>query len=245
MLFKKIITLLIILSFSIFSYSQNNGKAYYKKTSTHNFEKSEGLNMSPKIKLSFKSVNSTINDMEFLLTFNDSLAVYEELKKLGMGENSSKTQFAKVFSGYNGPSYYNFKTKKTTQKQESYLIEKKLTDYGWVLTKEKLIIDNLTCYKATTTLKLQGRSGEILRPVIAWYTTDINLSIGPDGFGGLPGLIIQLEVDNVVTTLSKIEFTDKALKIKLPPKGKKITQEEFNVLMKEMVENRDNYNNKN
>jgi GLPGLI family protein len=243
MLFKKIITLLIILGFSFFSYSQNSGKAYYKKTSTHNFEDIKGLDS--KIMSSFKSVNNSINNMEFLLMFNDSLAIYEEIKKLEVEGNGSKTKFTKVFSGYNGPSYYNFKTKKTIQKQGSYLVEKSFTDYEWVLTKDKLIIDHLTCYKATTTLKLQGRRGEILRPVVAWYTTDINLSIGPDGFGGLPGLIIQLEVDKVVTTLSKIEFIDKALKIKLSPKGKKITEEEFNVLMKEMVENRAKYYDKN
>lgn len=243
--FKNLNALSLMLFFSILSYSQNKGRAYYKKTSTQSFVQTKEMNNDHKIKSLYKSVNNSINNMEFLLTFSDSLALYEEIKKLGVEGNSSKTQFAKVFSGYKGPSYYNFKTKKIIQRQGKYLIEKKLADYKWVLTKEKLIIDGLTCYKATTTLKLQGRRGEILRPVTAWYTTDINLPIGPDGFGGLPGLILQLEVDKVVTTLSKIEFTDKVLKIKSPPKGKKITQEEFDFLMKEMVESRAKYYDKN
>jgi len=245
MAFKKLIAFSFTICFSVLSYAQNNGKAFYTKKSSHNFEDIEGLDINPQIMSSFKSVNNTINNIEFLLTFNDSLAIYEEIKNLGMEVKNSKTQFAKVFSGYNGPSYYNFKTEKITQKQGSYLVEKNLTDYKWVLTKEKLIIDHFTCYKATTVLKLQGRSGEILRPVTAWYTTDINPSAGPDGFGGLPGLIIQLEVNKVVTTLKKIEFSNKPINIKLPTKGKKITQEEFDLLMKEMVENRDKYYDKN
>ena len=120
-----------------------------------------------------------------------------------------------------------------------------MSTYEWELTKEKLIINDLTCYKATTVLKLQGRRGEILRPVLAWYTTDINLSAGPDGFGGLPGLIIQLEVNNVVTALKKIEFSDKPVDVKLPTKGKKMTEAEFDALMKDMVENRSKYYDKN
>ena len=245
LLYKKILTLSLILCFSLSSYSQQNGKAHYKKTSNHNFEDIEGLDINPQIMSSFKSVNNTINNIEFILTFNDSLAIYEEIKNLGMEVKSSKSQFAKVFSGYDAPSYYNFKTKKIIQKQGSYLVEKNLTDYKWVLTKEKLIINDLTCYKATTTLIEHGRSGELIRPVVAWYTTDINLSAGPDGFGGLPGLIIQLEYNKVVTTLQKIEFSDKPIDIKLPAKGKKMTEAEFDALMKDMVENRGKYYDKN
>ncbi len=174
-----------MLCFSIFCFSQKNGKAYYTKKSTHKFKLSKELDNDTNTKSSFESVNYSIEDMEFLLTFNDSLATYIEIKKLEVNENSTAVQFAKVFSGYKGPYYYNFNTKKSTRKQGRYLIEKKLSDFDWVLTKEKKIIDDLICYKATTSLKLQGRSGELIRPIIAWYTIDINLSVGPDGFGGL------------------------------------------------------------
>jgi len=225
------------------SYSQQNGKAYYTKKSSHNFVPTkESGNKASSL---YKSVNYSINDMEFILIFNNSIANYEEIKKLGVDENNSAVQFNRVFSGYSGPYYFDFETNSVTRKQGKYLIKKQLSAYNWVLTKEKLIINDLTCYKATTILKLEGRSGEILRPVVAWYTTDINLSAGPDGFGGLPGLIIQLEVNRVVTTLKKIDFSDKNLNIKLPTKGKKLTEAEFDALMKDMVENRDKYYDKN
>ena len=47
--------------------------------------------------------------------------------------------------------------------------------------------NDLTCCKATTIIKQEGRRGELLKPAIAWYITDVNVSAGPDGFGGLPG----------------------------------------------------------
>ncbi|MCB0461677.1 MAG: GLPGLI family protein [Flavobacteriaceae bacterium] len=233
------ITLYLIICFSLLSYSQQNGKAYYKKKSSHNFkpiEKSDSRAGSL-----YKSVNSSISDMEFILTFNKSLALFEDIKKLDIDENSSAAQFNKVFSGYKGPYYFNFEINNVIRKQGKYLIEKKLSDYNWILTKEKMIINNLTCHKATTIVKQQGRSGELLKPAVAWYSPDINLSAGPDGFGGLPGLIIQLEFDRVVTTLQKVEFLDKPISIELPNKGKKMTEAEFEALMKDLVENRDKY----
>ena len=90
---------------------------------------------------------------------------------------------------------------KTLQLPESGIIGltiASLSNTKWTLAKDTTKIGSLTCYKATTILKLQGRRGEILRPVTAWYTKEINISAGPDGFGGLPGLIIQLEINNVI-----------------------------------------------
>lgn len=179
--------------------------------------------------------------MEFVLRFNDSLALYEEIEKLDSDSNKTSEGLSTAFSGYKGPYYFELKTRKSVRKQGKYLIEKNLNSYDWELSKEKLMIDSLTCYKATTTLKLQGRSGEILRPVTAWYISEINVPVGPDGFGGLPGLIVQLEINNVVTTLQKIEFSDKDIEIELPTKGKKMTEEEFKALMKDLVENREKY----
>ncbi len=238
--------LLVIFTFSsALSFGQINGKAYYKKLSTHNFGNLQNIDNNSKAKSAFKSVNNSISDMQFELTFNDTLASYIKVKTLDSDSQNSLDGLAASFSGYNGPYYFNLKTRKSLRKQGKYLIEREFKDYDWQLTKEMITIDSLTCFKATTTLKLQGRSGEILRPVTAWYTTDINLQIGPDGFSGLPGLIIQLESNKVVTTLEKIEFIDKSIEINIPTKGKKMTAEAFAALMKDLVENREKYYDKN
>ncbi|WP_179352973.1 GLPGLI family protein [Winogradskyella vidalii] len=240
-----IFSTLILLLFSSFCLSQNSGKAFYKKQSKHNFSNIKELDNNTKAKSAFKSVNNTIDEMEFELMFNDSLASYRKLKKLNSDSQSSSMNLATAFSGYSGPYYFNLKTRQSLREQGKYIIEKDFEDYDWTLTKEKMMIDSLTCYKATTILKQQGRRGEILKPVIAWYTTDINLQVGPDGFSGLPGLIIQLEVDKVITTLQKIKFLEKKIDIDIPTKGKKMTEQEYAILMKDLVENREKYYGKN
>jgi GLPGLI family protein len=121
---------------------------------------------------------------------------------------------------------------------QTYLIEKDFSSYDWVLTKEKLIINGLSCYKAKTTIIKEGRSGVIEQAIVAWYAIDITVSAGPDGFAGLPGLIIQLENEKYVTVLDKIVFKKEPIEIELPLDGKKMTQTEFKDLMKKMSESR-------
>jgi GLPGLI family protein len=176
--------------------------------------------------------------MTYVLKFNDSLASYREDRKL---ESNSINDYARVFSGYQGPYFFQLKQGLVYRQRGKYLISKSQTDFKWNLTNEKLVINGLTCYKATTELHLQGRRGKIIRPVVAWYTNEINLLVGPDGFFGLPGLIIQTEVQNVVTTLTKIKFTNDATPISLPTSKKIMTETEFAEVMKDLIENRENY----
>lgn len=239
---KKIASIVFLIFFSLVSFAQLKGRAFYVKSSSHDFS-STNVSRGNEMNKLYKSVNGNIENMEFVLKFNDSLASYREIKKLDADESDTALRISKIFSGYSGPYYYELKNLKVIRKNGEYLVESLLTDFEWVLSKDKLVINNLTCYKATTTLKLQGRKGEILRPVVAWYTTDINISAGPDGFGGLPGLIIQVETNNVVTTLRKIQFSNDRIDVEKPDKGKKITEKEYNSIMKELVENRrKNYN---
>ncbi len=236
--YKNKIIIVLAFYFSITSYSQSNGRAYYKKVSTFSFSNDE-VNSDSKLKSSLNSVNGKIDNFEYVLEFNDSLATYREIKNLKIDEDSRTAKISRVFSGYKGPYFYDIKSNTSTRIKGRYLIEKDFGDYDWDLSKEKLIINNLTCYKATTTIELEGRRGLIKRPVTAWYTPNINMSIGPDGFTGLPGLIIQIETNKVVTTLKTIEFKQKNLNIMLPTKGKKLTEKEFKTMMRDMVENRD------
>ena len=125
MSYKNLTNLYLMLFFSILSYAQQNGKAYYTKKSSHNFLPIKKSDNSTTANSLYKSVNSGISGMEFILTFNNELANYEHIKKLGIDENSSRAEFNKVFSGYSGPYYYNFATNNVTRKQGKYLTEKK------------------------------------------------------------------------------------------------------------------------
>lgn len=81
--------------------------------------------------------------------------------------------------------------------------------------------------------------------VTAWYTPQIPVSNGPGEYGGLPGLIMELNVYRTTLLCSKIVMNPKdAEKIQAPKKGKKVTREEYTKIVKEKTEElRDNFQN--
>ncbi len=73
--------------------------------------------------------------------------------------------------------------------------------------------------------------------VTAWFTPQIPVKNGPGEYGGLPGLILELNIDRQTILCSKIVVnpTD-GIDIKKPSKGKEVTREEYNKIVKEKTE---------
>lgn len=64
--------------------------------------------------------------------------------------------------------------------------------------------------------------------IIAWYTPMIPASHGPDDFGGLPGLILELSTKNTTILCTKVVLNPKEeIIIEAPTKGKEVTREEY------------------
>lgn len=73
--------------------------------------------------------------------------------------------------------------------------------------------------------------------IVAWYTPQIPVPQGPGEFHGLPGLILEVQADRTSILCSKIILNPKeAEEIKKPTKGEKVTQEEYQKIVKEKVE---------
>jgi GLPGLI family protein len=79
--------------------------------------------------------------------------------------------------------------------------------------------------------------------VTAWYTPQIPVGHGPGEYAGLPGLILELNVHRTTLLCSKIVMNPKAAeKIEAPTKGKKVSREEYNKIVKEKTdEMRENF----
>ncbi|GAB5401544.1 MAG: GLPGLI family protein [Aureisphaera sp.] len=79
--------------------------------------------------------------------------------------------------------------------------------------------------------------------VTAWFTPQIPVQMGPGEYGGLPGLILEMNIDRTTILCSKIVLNPKeAEEIKKPEKGKEVTREEYNKIVKEKTEEmRDNW----
>lgn len=108
-----------------------------------------------------------------------------------------------------------------------FLIKETVKKYTWDITTEMKEILGKKCIKAT----LKGNSS-----IVAWFTTEIPVSIGPMGYYGLPGLILQLETQTKNFFIQEVSLANNELLIEAPNKGKKISREDFNTLMKKKQE---------
>ncbi len=73
--------------------------------------------------------------------------------------------------------------------------------------------------------------------VTAWYTPQIPVSQGPGEYHGLSGLILEVNSDRTTILCSKIVLNpDEKEEIKMPSKGKEVTQEEYNEIMRKKME---------
>ena len=78
----------------------------------------------------------------------------------------------------------------------------------WKLHEDTKKIDGYLCYKATNVYKVEYGEKVFNHPVVAWFCPELPYQYGPNGYGNLPGLILELQVRNVVFGADKIEFTN-------------------------------------
>lgn len=117
---------------------------------------------------------------------------------------------------------------------KKFLIEDSLRQIPWKLTGESKKILGYDCMKATF-VNVQKQN------VVGWFAENILSPSGPDAFGGLPGLLLEIDLNDSesVFTATKVELrklTDGEMKI--PSGGKKATPAEYKKIvddrMKEM-----------
>jgi GLPGLI family protein len=77
--------------------------------------------------------------------------------------------------------------------------------------------------------------------ITAWYTPEIPVSQGPEGYWGLPGLILEVNDGKTTILCSKVVLNPKEkAEIKAPSKGKVVSQNEYDeIVVKKMEEFRE------
>jgi GLPGLI family protein len=165
------------------------------------------------------------------LEFNDTIARFkmqekmnsDELK-LDMGVALCSCKEEKFI--YNNQIYRN--NSEGIFEKDKFLIVDKL-ESNWTLTNDTKTIDGYECYKATTLYIVNNSKGEFRHPVTAWYCPQLPYSFGPAGYGGLPGLILELQEWNNVFGAEKIVLNHNVKQeIKLPTKGEVISYDNYN-----------------
>lgn len=125
---------------------------------------------------------------------------------------------------------------------KTYVLEDSLRAPSWKVLNQIKDVAGYICMKAVSedTVKHQK--------ITAWFTGDIPVSAGPERFYGLPGMILELEINDgdVVITASKVEFKKvEAKDLALPKlKGKKIKDADYdNLIAKHIKDSIKSYRN--
>ncbi|RUA28261.1 MAG: hypothetical protein DSY76_04505, partial [Bacteroidetes bacterium] len=141
-------------------------------------------------------------------------------------------KFEYQFSSYqfsSGIIYQNRKTNEVLNEKESlgknFLVKSPL-NIKWTITSETKYIGKYKCFKATSSYAGCNKN----QIITVWFTPDIPVPFGPAGYGGLPGLILEVSKFRYTLTANKIKFSDKTIKISKPTKGEEITAEELKKL---------------
>ncbi len=235
-----LITLMVIVSFS--SRAQNfQGKAYYISKSKVNTNFG-GRQIPEAQKAKIKERQNALSIKNYVLAFNKTSSLFTEQEETNMPTKQQNERGGRMRLMLNtqnsGTHYKNIETKQYVAQKDvfgkQFLIKDSLQNYNWQLSDEVKTIGKYICFKATAIIpKITTKPSENLEDnittVTAWYTVEIPISQGPDMFWGLPGLILELKVDNRILLCSKIELNlEEELIITPPEKGKKVTQEKFN-----------------
>lgn len=142
--------------------------------------------------------------------------------------------------------------------EKEFLIVDSLKQYKWKLSEETKTIAKQLCKKATTMITAPqqmrvriSRGGEnntdsasnAPKPpketeLVVWYAENIPVSIGPDNYSGLPGVIMEMDVDNGAQVTTAVEVSAKYPKKELiqPTKGDKMTRAQFQEQMQKLMQ---------
>ena len=157
------------------------------------------------------SDQSTRNTIPTVLLFNDSVSIFQPVRKLRADsaflQDPLRTGIAFRYGKIDPTQFRVWKHAGviTTEEpldgraininNEIFSYEENLADLDWVLEDDTLMLAGYRCQKAT--VNFAGRIWE------AWFTTEIPLYDGPYKFSGLPGLVILVQD---IASLFRFEF---------------------------------------
>jgi GLPGLI family protein len=233
---KKTFLYFLVIFYTI-TYSQNYSKIEYElkigvgDLKNDSFEKYITLANNGALKLNF------------ILEFNGVESQFYLEDKLTNSDKDSKLAIA--MSDYDNLIYYNTNDKEyfynnrdeSIFKKEEFLIKDSILG-NWKLSSESKNIQNFVCYKATNTIIYYEGERKFEKNIIAWYCPSLALPIGPYGYGGLPGLILELNIGEILFGIKKISQSENKIKIIKPSRGVVITRNEY---MNQIISRRENF----
>lgn len=222
-------TLALLFCFSLTAQT-STGMVYYEETISLEIETDEETSQ-------FAHLLPSSQTNHFVLRFTPEHAHYSVDEKPApppapQAEGEPMIQIKFMRSNDNSAVYTDLQ-KNTMVEQRSifgrpFRIQHELDGGDWKLTNEQRTILGYTCMKAIT--------GPDSLQTVAWFTPQMPTPVGPGRFGQLPGIILELEYDNITIKATEVvtEIEQPEL-MQAPTKGKKVTEEEFEQIQEEKL----------
>ena len=259
---KKYLSLTLIL-FSITTFSQKKfeGKATYMSKRT--LDMSRFGQMSEQQKKQMKARFKNFLEKTYTLNFNQSESSFKENVKLDAPGTSGPSWSR---SNGQGSIYKNLKDKEMIEDVEQFSkrfrVMEEMELPQWEMSAETKQIGQYLCYKATmvrvdnsidwgsifsrrarnnqkkdSSKTTKDKEAVKLQKITAWYTPQIPVSAGPERYWGLPGLILEINAGRTTMLCTEIVINpEEVVEIKKPSKGKEVSRDEYNVMMKQKSE---------
>ncbi|WGK65471.1 GLPGLI family protein [Croceiramulus getboli] len=250
--------LLGIFFLTLSTYAQHiTGMATYQTKTTINLDDWGGQGMSEQRKKQIMERMKNFLEKEYTLTFTQEESFFKEEERLEAPGQGAMGRWGGSFA--QGGIYTNQQTHEFARANDlmgkTFLIQDSLSNLNWELVKESKIIGQYPVFKAVAQRPVEASPWEKLRAVrrqqrselpvedstttkmetiVAWYTPMIPVQHGPDEFGGLPGLILELNTANTTMLCTKVVLNPKTeITIERPEKGKVVSRKEYQEIVEE------------
>ena len=197
----------------------------------------------------------------FELLFGNNQSLWRNIPKADGGDGTvmgNGVMFRSV--GNDDVIFFDFTKGTRTDKREmfdnAFLVEDSVRKLSWKISEETKTILGHQARKATAqrigvAYRTSMENGQMKREeyadtssITAWFTTDFPVATGPQEFQGqLPGVILQLDVNNGRVVYNAVEISPRVSlsSIKEPKGGKRVSQAEYlkerDKMMEEMRKN--------
>jgi len=238
---KKYILALLGLSLGTFLFAQKSvkqGEIVYEETRKLNFN-FEGMTDEMKARLPKERKSIKI------LYFNEETSSYQASKEQaggpppgmrggggGMHGGGMGMRMMMSGGGADDKVYLNFTENIKVEQKEFmsriFLIEGEPSKDNWKLSSEQKMILDYPCMQASQITENDT--------ILAWFTPAIPVPAGPSNYVNLPGLVLEVDINNGNRVLKAQSIDLKELEkdlIAKPKKGKKVTREEFRKIVDE------------
>jgi len=225
---KRIITLVISLSFGHFNYAQS-GKIIYDVK--QNMEVIFGGEVEVKnLPDGMAEMFSEPQNFSKELLFHDGVSLYrdkkgEEMEDLNYSSDDGSIEIRIFQEEVPEILYVDHHSSKIIHQKgimgKPFVIKDSFENLPWKITSEKVKFLNYECIKATYE--------EDDKLIVAWFTPEIAPYLGPSKYHSLPGTILLLNINDGETEFKAREIIkdDFSSEINAPKKGKKVSQKEY------------------